>query len=108
MRPGCGRSSWHSSSMPSGPPTASFVSPRSSVCAPTRIRRSARGGIVSAESVKVAGVAISNPDKVWWPDEGITKSDIARFYDGIWSRSEEHTSELQSHHDLVCRLLLEK
>src|SRR5437773_7460583 len=24
------------------------------------------------------------------------------------TRSEEHTSELQSHHDLVCRLLLEK
>src|SRR5208283_5718129 len=24
------------------------------------------------------------------------------------SRSEEHTSELQSHHDIVCRLLLEK
>src|SRR5208283_5415854 len=27
---------------------------------------------------------------------------------GIDKRSEEHTSELQSHHDLVCRLLLEK
>src|SRR6266540_7136501 len=27
---------------------------------------------------------------------------------GIRGRSEEHTSELQSHHDLVCRLLLEK
>src|SRR5437667_7975344 len=26
----------------------------------------------------------------------------------IPGRSEEHTSELQSHHDLVCRLLLEK
>src|SRR6266540_5465171 len=26
----------------------------------------------------------------------------------IEARSEEHTSELQSHHDLVCRLLLEK
>src|SRR3970282_3030343 len=26
----------------------------------------------------------------------------------VWERSEEHTSELQSHHDLVCRLLLEK
>src|SRR5438034_6371229 len=25
-----------------------------------------------------------------------------------WCRSEEHTSELQSHSDLVCRLLLEK
>src|SRR5437667_12394292 len=27
---------------------------------------------------------------------------------GHEQRSEEHTSELQSHHDLVCRLLLEK
>src|SRR5208283_2729954 len=27
---------------------------------------------------------------------------------GVRFRSEEHTSELQSHHDLVCRLLLEK
>ena len=27
---------------------------------------------------------------------------------GLSPRSEEHTSELQSHHDLVCRLLLEK
>src|SRR5437773_9305775 len=26
----------------------------------------------------------------------------------VLNRSEEHTSELQSHHDLVCRLLLEK
>src|SRR5947207_11756089 len=26
----------------------------------------------------------------------------------LWVRSEEHTSELQSHSDLVCRLLLEK
>src|SRR5437773_361171 len=26
---------------------------------------------------------------------------------GSGGRSEEHTSELQSHHDLVCRLLLE-
>src|SRR6266540_5166676 len=28
--------------------------------------------------------------------------------EGAAARSEEHTSELQSHHDLVCRLLLEK
>src|SRR5437773_8778786 len=32
-----------------------------------------------------------------------------RQYRRLWiQRSEEHTSELQSHHDLVCRLLLEK
>src|SRR5260221_7360087 len=34
---------------------------------------------------------------------------IRRASDGSeWLRSEEHTSELQSHSDLVCRLLLEK
>src|SRR5437773_8816048 len=36
-----------------------------------------------------------------WPDN--VSLDKART-----ARSEEHTSELQSHHDLVCRLLLEK
>jgi bifunctional non-homologous end joining protein LigD len=41
---------------------------------------------VSPEPVKIAGVAISNPDKEWWPDDGITKADIARFYDGVWGR----------------------
>src|SRR5437773_5499064 len=32
----------------------------------------------------------------------------ADFESELVQRSEEHTSELQSHHDLVCRLLLEK
>src|SRR5207247_3458199 len=31
-----------------------------------------------------------------------------RFQIAVWKRSEEHTSELQSRVDLVCRLLLEK
>src|SRR5437773_4897559 len=34
-----------------------------------------------------------------------TETERTLFFD---FRSEEHTSELQSHHDLVCRLLLEK
>src|SRR5437667_8959109 len=38
------------------------------------------------------------------PKNGIAAFD--RLVDQV--RSEEHTSELQSHHDLVCRLLLEK
>src|SRR5438034_5823901 len=33
---------------------------------------------------------------------------VARGRAGAGERSEEHTSELQSHSDLVCRLLLEK
>src|SRR5690242_20823923 len=35
---------------------------------------------------------------------GMTRAEITRKFD----RSEEHTSELQSHVNLVCRLLLEK
>src|SRR5207248_8710257 len=31
-----------------------------------------------------------------------------KLYGGVLDRSEEHTSELQSPYDLVCRLLLEK
>src|SRR5471032_3442052 len=37
----------------------------------------------------------------------MTSSKICQLIMTPW-RSEEHTSELQSHHDLVCRLLLEK
>src|SRR2546421_3592530 len=45
-----------------------------------------------------------------------TNGNVGRFIDGdqwflgdsLHSRSEEHTSELQSRSDLVCRLLLEK
>src|SRR5260221_8610418 len=34
--------------------------------------------------------------------------DSATHASGVAERSEEHTSELQSHSDIVCRLLLEK
>src|SRR5438034_6197528 len=39
-----------------------------------------------------------------------SKSALVKTRDGVPTRvrSEEHTSELQSHSDLVCRLLLEK
>src|SRR5260221_5117300 len=42
--------------------------------------------------------SFSRPRNGWWPSTRWT----------VPSRSEEHTSELQSHSDLVCRLLLEK
>src|SRR5437773_8542557 len=44
-------------------------------------------------------------------DSNADEVNIARAGSGVSNfvnRSEEHTSELQSHHDLVCRLLLEK
>src|SRR5437773_6781803 len=42
-----------------------------------------------------------------YPRDHLSRSGSPWFL-GITGRSEEHTSELQSHHDLVCRLLLEK
>src|SRR5438034_8029519 len=41
------------------------------------------------------------------PDQAVRPRRAAR-EDPARARSEEHTSELQSHSDLVCRLLLEK
>ena len=35
------------------------------------------------ESATIAGVPVSNPSKIWWPEERITKGDIAAFYDRI-------------------------
>src|SRR5438034_4987308 len=37
-----------------------------------------------------------------------TRLELRGHQEEIGTRSEEHTSELQSHSDLVCRLLLEK
>src|SRR5438132_6448659 len=41
-------------------------------------------------------------------DRLVFRGSLRRLNYGYWDRSEEHTSELQSHSDLVCRLLLEK
>src|SRR5437773_10995053 len=46
-----------------------------------------------------------------WNVKGPSFIGLHKLFDEInesVERSEEHTSELQSHHDLVCRLLLEK
>jgi len=51
------------------------------------------------DGATIGGVVISNASKVWWPDEGITKGDIARFYHEIspallpWMRDRPLTAE---------------
>src|SRR5438034_6697326 len=42
------------------------------------------------------------------PDRGSATRSLLGSWRTQFRRSEEHTSELQSHSDLVCRLLLEK
>ena len=51
------------------------------------------------DGADIGGVTISNANKVWWPDDGITKGDIARFYYAIsplllpWMRDRPLTAE---------------
>ena len=36
------------------------------------------------ENVAVAGVALSNPDRVYWSDAGVTKAALADYYEQVW------------------------
>src|SRR2546430_11513426 len=49
-----------------------------------------------------------SPSKLAFPINRILFSDAMASQDDVRLRSEEHTSELQSQSNLVCRLLLEK
>src|SRR2546427_799016 len=68
--------------------------PRSTLFPYTTLFRSRRGGMMTVDCIRTSAPCSA---KYWmtgaWPS--------------IW-RSEEHTSELQSQSNLVCRLLLEK
>src|SRR5438034_10759987 len=74
------------------------------------------GGSVTGSSTLLSALAVTvnfgelspaNPNQLVTVVIPIAmRSDSA--YQVIVARSEEHTSELQSHSDLVCRLLLEK
>src|SRR5256712_9206829 len=57
------------------------------------------------KSITAAATAAGSSRCGTWPESANTR----RLATGIsFARSEEHTSELQSRSDLVCRLLLEK
>ena len=71
------------------------------------------GGIVEKEAkIAVSNLAIADPKENKPTRVGFKTLDDGRKVrfaklSGEVIRSEEHTSELQSHHDIVCRLLLE-
>src|SRR5690242_17055551 len=68
------------------------------------------GGIVARPVASVVTVAMFEPVAVKVPPGPVCGSVKVRITPptGFLLRSEEHTSELQSHVNLVCRLLLEK
>src|SRR5437667_6015471 len=58
-----------------------------------------------SETTAPCWAASTTPGWLWNSGTGGPRGSPRR---AMPNRSEEHTSELQSHHDLVCRLLLEK
>src|SRR5690349_23266902 len=80
--------------------------PRSTLFPYTTLFRSTRSGSASGNTMRV------HPDNTVWlaaiGSNQIVRLDPMAASHTVLSRSEEHTSELQSRRDLVCRLLLEK
>src|SRR2546427_2322974 len=82
--------------------------PRSTLFPYTTLFRSGRGTRKSLLHVAgVTGDPLQPGDRETVTDEGRQRDDAAIGLLGE-ARSEEHTSELQSQSNLVCRLLLEK
>jgi bifunctional non-homologous end joining protein LigD len=50
---------------------------------PRTARSTSRAASRAEPLVRVGGVTITRPDKIWWPEEGITKLDVVRFYADI-------------------------
>src|SRR6266540_5579826 len=84
---------------PSSPPSAQT---RFDEYAPFGLRLRSRASVPGRHQI-----ADSEPDDYGEELDVPQRTHREHLYAGIASRSEEHTSELQSHHDLVCRLLLE-
>src|SRR5438034_5439963 len=83
--------------------------PRSTLFPYTTLFRSAEGA--PAPETKSAGGGIQDPARRRMQEFAGVCPDCGEMLiheNGCAVRSEEHTSELQSHSDLVCRLLLEK
>src|SRR5947207_6962524 len=72
----------------------------------TNIARLARNGACGSLRV-MRRVCVPTASTFATTDLSSKPPNCASQYSNVW-RSEEHTSELQSHSDLVCRLLLEK
>src|SRR2546426_6221136 len=72
----------------------------------TLFRSSARAGSITMNSIDFTGRVIESSDPQIHGMKAAGAKDAT--YQAAYRRSEEHTSELQSPCNLVCRLLLEK
>src|SRR5690606_40792940 len=91
------------------PYTTLFRSHRRSAAPPGRPRAGARGDPLALRPDRGDGGRCGDRCRPW-PSSALRGAELVNPIDRVigWvSRSEEHTSELQSRENLVCRLLLE-
>src|SRR2546430_4445579 len=79
--------------------------PRSTLFPYTTLFRSHPTRVISAYRRLAGCLFVFQKPKYWWVNH---RQSYRQELEGEYLRSEEHTSELQSQSNLVCRLLLEK
>jgi bifunctional non-homologous end joining protein LigD len=50
----------------------------------------AKSATASRSSAEVANVRLTHPDRVYWPDAGVTKEDLAEYYVSVWDVMAPH------------------
>src|SRR5260370_17035323 len=82
--------------------------PRSTLFPYTTLFRSGRWKLRKMFSTRITAASTMIPKSTAPRESRLADSPDHQHHDAEEQRSEEHTSELQSHLNLVCRLLLEK
>jgi bifunctional non-homologous end joining protein LigD len=70
--------------------TAKDVVREKAIAAASRTTGVRRSAPVKKNSVSIAGVHLTHPDRIYWEDVGITKHDLADFYVQIWKWMRPH------------------
>jgi bifunctional non-homologous end joining protein LigD len=60
---------------------------KSAAAASAKTGSPARSG---SKGAAIANVRLTHPDRVYWPDAGVTKQDLAEYYVGVWPHMAPH------------------